>query len=362
MTRRRGLRMRSLMRMVRPFAPNYPLREVIESWSQGRIALGTMLVLWTAFAIIPMVAQDPQTRRARPGPELIRAGDIIDVDVVGSLEFDWRGGLTPEGFLEGYDHLEEPITALCRTERSVADAIAKGLSTILRDPQVNVRIIDRSNRAVAYIDGGVRIPQRLRINRPVRLNEIIALSGGITDTASGEITIFRRSDLSCERVEQADDAGNENTSGVDETTVVKLTVSGLLEGDPDANPFILSGDIVTVLQAQPVYVIGGVNNPRMVSSRTELTVARAILSAGGIAKGGIADSVTIYRRADGVQESIQTSFRRIQTGDAEDIPLKPFDIVDVGQKGVSARRFPPLVEAMPGAGGTRSRLPLRIID
>jgi len=30
----------------------------------------------------------------------VHQGDIIDVDVVGSFEFDWRGGLNPEGFIE----------------------------------------------------------------------------------------------------------------------------------------------------------------------------------------------------------------------------------------------------------------------
>ncbi len=329
----------------------------------GTIAYVLLLfVLFAQFAALPTSGQESQTRRTRPGPELIHFGDIIDVDVVGSLEFDWRGGLTPEGFLEGYDHLEEPIAALCRTEQSVADAISSGLSATLRAPNVTVRIIDRSNRAVAYIDGGIRIPQRLRINRPVRLNEVIAVSGGITDTASGEITIFRRSDLSCQSVTRGGDPDSPSPKGEPETVLLRVSIAELLRGNPDANPYIVSGDIVSVLQAQPVYVIGGVNNPRMVSSRTELTVARAILSAGGIAKGGIADSVTIYRRSDGQRETIETSFRRIQLGETEDVPLKPFDIVDVGQKGVSGRRFPPMVEAMPGSGGSRSRLPLRIID
>ncbi|MBX3291242.1 MAG: SLBB domain-containing protein [Acidobacteria bacterium] len=309
-------------------------------------------------------AQGTSVSVARQRPDLVHFGDLLDIDVVGSLEFDWRGGLTPEGFLEGYDHVEEPIAALCRTEAQVAEAISKQLSTVLRDPKVNVRILDRSNRALAYIDGAVRIPQRLRLNRPVRLNEIIVVSGGITDTASGDISIYRRTDLSCVEPKQASDRTSEASTGgaSGPTEIINIKIEDILSGVAEANPFIVSGDMITVGQAQPVYVIGGVNNPRSVSTRAEITVARAILSAGGMAKDGLRDSVTIYRRAEGALETINVSFEAIQEGKSEDIVLKPFDIVDVGQKGRAKRRFPPSVENMPGEGGTRTQLPLRIID
>lgn len=321
-----------------------------------------IIVLLFFYSCHPVEAQQIQPGNPRQQPEMIHFGDILDVDIVGSLEFDWRGGLTPEGYLEGYEHLGDPVKALCKTEKEVAVAIAKGLSVILREPNVTVRIIDRSNRAVAYIDGAVRIPQRLRINRPVKLNEIIAVSGGITDTASGEISIFRRQDLSCQSA-LSQRVVNTTAAEPDHSTAsISIQINDLLNGLAEANPYIVSGDIISVLQAQPVYVIGGVNNPRMVSSRKELTVARAILSAGGIAKGGVADVVTIYRRSAGSLETIETSFRKIQSGETEDVPLRPFDIVDVGQKGISKRRFPPVVENMPGSGGSRSSLPLRIID
>src|SRR3954470_11961587 len=51
---------------------------------------------------------------------IIHIGDLIDVDVVGSAEYDWRGNLTPEGFLNGISFVEEPIYAQCRSEEEVA--------------------------------------------------------------------------------------------------------------------------------------------------------------------------------------------------------------------------------------------------
>jgi hypothetical protein len=56
---------------------------------------------------------------------LIHLGDLINVDFVGNLEFDWRGTLSPEGFLSGIDFIENPIFALCRSEEAVAQDIEK---------------------------------------------------------------------------------------------------------------------------------------------------------------------------------------------------------------------------------------------
>jgi hypothetical protein len=51
---------------------------------------------------------------------LVHFGDVLDVDVVGSFEFDWRGTLTPEGYLNGLEHLGDQVYALCRNEADLA--------------------------------------------------------------------------------------------------------------------------------------------------------------------------------------------------------------------------------------------------
>ena len=105
--------------------------------------------------------------------QLIHLGDVIDVDVIGSTEYDWRGTITPEGFLDAFDQIAKQVFALCRSEDEIAAEIAIEYGRILREPSVRVSIIDRSNRALARIDGAVRTPYRFRIQRPVRLNELI---------------------------------------------------------------------------------------------------------------------------------------------------------------------------------------------
>lgn len=269
--------------------------------------------------------------------------------MVGSLEFDWRGGVNAEGFLDGFDKTADPIFVRCLSPREAADLISKVYSKILRDPVVEVRILDRSNRALAYVDGAVKTPQRLRIKREISLKELIVLSGGITDTASGDISIFRPENLSC-------------SAAPAKASTKMVAIADLLSGKAESNPKILSGDIVTVVEALPVFVIGGVGVPKQISLRSTLTLSRAVLIAGGVAKGGTPDAVTIYRREDGTTKIIAANLDEIEAGKAEDPVLKPYDVVDVGERGKEKRMFPPVIDAAGSRFQKQAKMPIRVIE
>ena len=314
------------------------------------------LAIIIACTCLTISSQSPDTS----GADLIHYGDLVDVDVIGSFEFDWRGTLDPEGFLEGADRIEKPIFALCRSETEVAAAIAGEYSKMLRDPKVVVKIIDRSNRAVAYIDGAVRNPKRFQIKRPVNLRELLILSGGITDRSSGEISIFRPENVSCSQSESADAFVKASQSTG--TNTIKIKISDLLKGSEAADPPIYSGDIITVLEALPVYVIGGVNNPRQLASRSDMTLTHAIDSSGGPFKDSRDAKVTIYRRDGKGQTTLIADLKKIRSGEEKDPALLPFDIVDVPVKGAAERKFPPVIENASGRSNARLKLPLVIVD
>ncbi len=299
----------------------------------------------------------PRPASSQTNSNLIHFGDLIDVDVVGSFEYDWRGTLTPEGFLDGMDKIENQIYGLCRSEGEVAVAIAKEYRA-LRDPKVIVKILDRSNRAVAFLDGAVKFPQRFQVRRRVLLNELIILSGGITDRSSGEIRIFRPQSLNClKKTLPSADASDEKAS-----QTLTIAISDLLAGSEDANPAIFSGDIVTVVEAAPVFLIGGVNVPKQISLRVETTLSRAIAMAGGLAKEGVADRIRIFRRDGKASKVIEASLKKILAKQAEDPILQAYDVVEVEQKGRGSRKLPPAIESNVPAGSRLSKLPLRIVD
>jgi protein involved in polysaccharide export with SLBB domain len=301
----------------------------------------------------PEASPQPTPTPAANEADLIHFGDVIDVDVLGGFEYDWRGRLTPEGDLDGLQALADPIHALCRSESEVAADIVRAYSKTLRDPQVVVKIVDRSGRAVAMLDGAVRSPTRFRLLRPVRLRELIVAAGGLTDEASGQITIFRPADLSCV---------SPTTPRDNAVQTINITISDLLAGKESADARILSGDLITVDKAVPIYVIGAVNNPRPIYSRAGMTLTRAIATAGGLAKGAVEQKVTVFRHENGDSKVVEADLEKIRTGASKDVELKAFDIIEVAFRGGATRKYPPAIITGDKRSQSGQELPLRIID
>ena len=347
--------------------------------------LFSLILLCVAFRQSSISAQTPtplpaaiaaqntvETRKAET--DLIHQGDLIDVDVIGSVRYDWRGKINPEGFLDGVEYAENPIYALCRSEQQIAAAVAQAYGKIFRQPKIIVKILDRSNRPPAVIYGAVKTPQRFQIRRPVYLNELLVAGGGLTEKSSGEILIFRPESLSCaapiEEKAAATADGEKNqgkflTVGQDSgggSSYINIKISDLLAGKKEANPQILSGDIITVVEAEPIYVTGGVVNPKQISSRAQITLSRAVASAGGLTKNASAGKVTVFRREAGETKVIETDLERIKDGEAEDLILRPFDVVEVAQTGREKTKSPPILKASEPGEKKISNLPLRVID
>lgn len=324
---------------------------VLRPYGVSGVSLAVLATMYFFLNAPPAFAQTPE--------DLIHIGDLVDVDVVGSTEFDWRGGLTPEGFLSGIQFTDEPVSALCRTPGQVAESIKGSYGKFLNAPEVRVSILDRSGRTPAVIFGAVRNQQRLKLLRPVRLSELIVLSGGLTSKASGEITLLRQPRASCK--ENPLSEGNDVVQ-VGDSILVKVRVRDLIAGLPDANPEITYGDVITVLETSPVFVMGGVATPARIDFREGLTLSRAVASAGGPVKGSDLSRITIFRRTGPESTVIKADLSKIGSGESDDIPLSAYDIVDVGLEGQPERRYAPLQDI----GGVESKgareLPLRVID
>jgi polysaccharide biosynthesis/export protein len=287
-------------------------------------------------------SQQPTPTATPASEDLVHFGDLIDVDIVGGFEFDWRGKLSSDGFLDGFDSYGDPIAGLCRSEEQIAADVAKALSKILREPKVVVRVIDRSDRAVVRLEGAVRTPTRFRVRRPVRLQELIVMAGGLIDSSSGEVTILRPGKMNCA-----------TASADNKTEIFVIKISELRT---------LSGDVVTATTADPIYVIGAVGNPRSISSREQMTVTRAIAMAGGLVKNADAAKISIFRREVAETRIIELDLAKIKSGEIVDEILRPFDILDIAAKGGEKRKFPPVSIRDDGRDKNKGELPLKIVE
>jgi polysaccharide export outer membrane protein len=284
---------------------------------------------------------------------LLGPGDTLDVRVFGQSDLNAVVEVDSDGNISSLPFLEAPIPAKCRTEKEVQKDIIKAYSKYLKNPQVSVRISERKSRQPATVFGAVRQPTRVQMQRKIRLNELVVVSGGFTDRASGTIQILHTEPLMCPQ------PGEEALAApIDDTKVPFeiVKISELRSGRVQANPVIRPGDYVLVTEAEPVYITGSVTSPQGVFLRDQLTLSRALAMVGGVKKEAKLNDVRIYRQKPGAtdQELIHVDYAAIKKNQKPDFFLQAFDIIEVPEAGIfsPSRIVPTLFSAVSGSLGT----------
>jgi polysaccharide export outer membrane protein len=294
---------------------------------------------------------------------LLGPGDVLDVRVFQQGDLNAMVEVDSDGNISSLPFLEKPIPAKCRTEKEVQKDIVAAYSKYLKNPQVSVRIAERKSRQPATIFGAVRQPTRLQMIRKVRLNEIMAASGGTTERASGTIQILHTEPLMCPQPgEEAEAAPIEGTK----VPLEIVKIGDLKAGKPEANPFIRPGDFIIVTEAEPVYITGSVVAPQGIFMRDQLTLSLAIAMVGGVRKEAKTTDVRIYRQKPGSkdQETIKVNLAAIKKNQKPDVLLQAYDIVEVGEDSpFSAKRLPGtlLSGVTGGMQNMFNSLPLRVL-
>ena len=294
-------------------------------------------------------------------------GDVLDVRVFGQPELSSTVQVDSDGNLSSLPFLEKPIKAKCRIDKEVQKDIAAAYAKFINNPQVSVRISEKNSRQPATVFGAVRQPTRVEMKRKVRLNELMAVSGGFTERASGTIQILHTEPLMCpEPGEEAEAAPIDGTR----IPLQIVKIAELRAGILDANPVIRPGDYVLVTEAEPVYITGAVLSPGGIYLRDQLMLSRAIAMVGGARKEAKLSDVRIFRQVAGStkQEVIHVDVAAIKKNQQPDFLLQPYDVIEVGEAGMfsSARIGSTLINALSGGmtgaiSTTGMYLPNRII-
>ena len=344
-----------------------------------------LLVLMVAFVCVFIGAvhaqeqqqQQPSTPTNVPQPSnldvqgiksyLLGPGDVLDVRVFGQPELTTTVQVDSDGNLSALPFLETPIKAKCRSDKDVQKDIATAYAKFINNPQVSVRIAERNSRQPATVFGAVRQPTRIEMKRRVRLNELMAVSGGFTERAAGTIQILHTEPLMCP------DAGEEAEAAPIDGTRIPLQIvkiGDLRAGKAEANPVIRPGDYVLVTEAEPVYITGAVMSPGGIFLREQLMLSRAIAMVGGTRKEAKLSDVKVFRQVPGSpnQEVISVNLEAIKKNQQPDFLLQPYDVIEVSEAGMfsSSRIASTLMGALTGGvtgaiTSTSTYLPSRII-
>src|SRR5712692_929929 len=301
--------------------------------------------------------QPPTNSKDQPAPSDVRyrigPGDVLDVRVARAPELSREAVRVDQGGMIRMPMLDMDIPAACFTEGELAQNIAKLYKKYKNDPHVDVFVKEFQSQPVAVI-GAVHGAAQFKMQRPVRLLELLSLAGGPTDGAgrTGQIVHAGGGPICAQ-------SGASAVDGNDASAFVAYQLSDTLKGSPAANPFVRPGDIVSIPLAVQVFVLGNVLKPSAIPLKEPLTVSKAIAIAGGTAPSSKRDKVRILRQLPGStqKQEIFVDLRAIEKNKAEDIPLMPNDVVDVPISGTKSILRSLLGTVVP----TISQLPVRVI-
>ena len=259
-----------------------------------------------------------------PGEERYRIGyqDRLSVQVFRHPELNQTVEVNPNGTITLF-RLEEPVVAVCKTERELADDIAKAYQKdYLKNPEVNLVVAEQRSQSFAVI-GAVTKPANYIINRRVRLLELLAFAGGPSKDAGSRLVVARTgSTANCKR-------GEGNT--VDEYSYTSFRLRDVLAAKE--NPEMKPGDVVSVLEADSVYVYGNVVKQGPVVFKEPITLMQAISSAEGVRPAAKKDKIRVFRQKAGSVDRDELIFDldKIAKRAAPDPYLEASDIVAVSE-------------------------------
>ncbi len=305
-----------------------------------RILGGFVYIL---LVVICVCAQQPADDRYRIGP-----ADVLDIRIYNRPHLS-RDAVRVEGNgMIRMPLIETEIRAACLTEGELAKEISTRYAKYYKNLQVDVFIKEYHSQQVAVI-GAVNDQSRFELQRRVRLLELLTYAKGPSTKAGQTINIVHSTNTS--PCNQADES--------DTTAFSSYKLNDVLQGDPKSNPYLEAGDIVTIPEADQVYVVGNVFMPLTIALKEPITLTRAIAMAGGLKQDTRKDKIRVLRQEPGttIRKEITVDLYAIEKKRSEDLALAPNDIIDVPTSAGKSFLRSLIQGVVPGV----SQLPVRVV-
>lgn len=299
----------------------------------------TILVLLIFLA--PVYAQDD---RYRIGP-----ADVLDIRIYNRPQLSREAVRVEGNGMIRMPLIENEIQAACLTEGELAKEISTRYARYYKNLQVDVFIKEYHSKQVAII-GAVNEQSRFELQRRVRLLELLTYAKGPSTKAGQTINIVHSTAASfCKQPDDADTS----------SAFSSYKLSEVLQGDPKANPYLEAGDIVTLPEADQVYIVGNVFMPLTISLKEPITLTRAIAMAGGLKQDTRKDKIRVLRQEPGttIRKEITVDLSAIEKKRSEDLALAPNDIIDVPTSAGKSFLRSLIQGVVPGVG----QLPVRVV-
>jgi polysaccharide export outer membrane protein len=251
------------------------------------------------------------------GPEDVLQVQVRDVEEIGKqpVRIDAEGDIRLP--------MAGGVKATGLTPRQLEGEIAKKLRHLVRNPEVVVSVVEQRSQPVSVL-GAVRSPGVFQIQSKKTLVEVLSMAGGLKDDAATKIKITRRTNRGPLPVKNAIVDG--------EYQVAEISVASVLNANNPAENFLVEPhDVITVPEAQLVFVMGHVKKPGGFPMREESRVSalQALSMAEGPAPTGAPKHGRILRKQPGLDTRLEIAvdLNKVMSGKAPDVAMLPGDIL-----------------------------------
>jgi len=290
----------------------------------------------------------------------IGVGDLLEGRRSNAPDWNFNARVDAKGNIK-VGMIDEDVRAVCRTPRELADEIQTRFKKYLKNPQFNIRVIEK-DRALVTVTGAVNDPARFELRRPLRLLQLIGYAKGLNDNVGRTIELHRRNTITCQQIVK--DGVTTTAAEINQQAVSKVifNLRDILRGDEKANPFIQAGDTIIASESAMIYVTGCVakSSPFPFDENNPFTVSQAIEKAGGILPNYQKPIVHIIyptRDDSGSIRVVETAPNESDTNEIMNTILAAGAIVEVTNNNGYRRDVMPC----PISIGTTQQLPIRVI-
>jgi polysaccharide biosynthesis/export protein len=240
---------------------------------------------------------------------VIGPGDEVEITVYGATDLSEHTRVSASGNITMPLIGNVRLAGLSSSEAEGAIEAELRRNNVLNDPQVSVYVKDYTSSGIS-VTGEVAKPGAYSALGPHRLFDVVQAAGGLSEKASGSVTISHRGD-------------EENPVTVE------------LSKDPAkmvrSNVELYPGDTVFAAKAPMVYVLGEVNKPGayILNSADAATVLRVVAAAAGPTRSAAVGGTRMLRRTPTGWQELPVQLKAILRGKTADIPVSDADIIFV---------------------------------
>ena len=280
-----------------------------------RIAIVFLVLMISAGSV---GAQTPVPTLQR-GEYLVGQDDVLVIEVFEIPEL----GITARVAASGYVSLPliGPVKVSGMTTQELGAQIEESFrENYVRDPHVTVLVQEYASQPVSIL-GAVNEPGIYQMKGQKRLLEMLSMAKGLNEDPGSTIQVIR------------DPSGLPLADGtVPPSEAISINIEELFEqGKTELNIPIYAGDVINVLQAGSVFVVGEALAPgqKILRNGRNVTVTQAVALAGGFTPDARRDESLIIRmHLDGSREEIAVGDpNKILRGDVPDVVMLANDIL-----------------------------------